>query len=313
METRKKIFRKGGFLDISFTWLFAIIVGVFILFLAIFAVTKIMETGQTAISAKGAKEIGILLNPLETGFETAKSTFIVLPVESRIYNQCDDYGTFGRQIIELSQKSFDKWVDTDVEVSFQNKYIFSEKYIEGKKFYLFSKPFEFPFKISDLVYITSSENEYCFIDAPEEIEDEVSSLNQANLLVKNCSANSIKVCFSGGSCSIDVDYGNKYVKKNGERMYFEGDSLMYSAIFSDKKVYECQLKRLMKRAEQLSLLYINKLEFVERVGCHSNLKPDLLEFGSLTKKLESSGNMGYIAKVAEEINDKNELAECRLW
>ena len=40
-------------------------------------------------------------------------------------------------------------------------------------------------------------------------------------------------------------------KKDNGRMYYEGDALMYAAIFSEKEDYECQLDRLMNRAEQL--------------------------------------------------------------
>ena len=115
---------KRGYLQISFAWMFAIIVGIFILFLAIFATTKLIKTDQTIIDSKTAKEIGVLLNPLETGFETGKSTSLILPSETRIYNKCNTDGEFGRQIIKISQKSFDKWTETDVDVGFSNKYIF---------------------------------------------------------------------------------------------------------------------------------------------------------------------------------------------
>ncbi len=83
--------------------------------------------------------------------EIQKATSLILPSETRIYNKCNTDGEFGRQIIKISQKSFDKWTETDVDVGFSNKYIFSENYVEGKKFYIFSKPLDFPFKISDLI------------------------------------------------------------------------------------------------------------------------------------------------------------------
>ena len=67
---------KKAFLQISFAWLFAIIVGMVILFLAIYASTKIIKTEQIALDVETAKEIGVLLNPLETGFETGKTNSI---------------------------------------------------------------------------------------------------------------------------------------------------------------------------------------------------------------------------------------------
>ena len=309
-----KMTSKKAFLQISFAWLFAVIVGGFILFLAIYASTKIIKTEQTALDAETAKEIGVLLNPLETGFETGKKNSITLPAETRIYNRCNNDGIFGRQIIKISQKSFDRWTETNVNVGFSNKYIFSEDFVEGKKFFLFSKPFEFPFKVTDLIYLISSDKKYCFINPPEEVDDEISDLNQENLFIGNCPENSIKVCFDSENCDISVNYGGRYVDKNNETMYFHSDSLMYAAIFSDKEVYECQLKRVMQRAEQLTLLYKDKAEFISREECNSNLNSDLLELGNLENGLSSSENLNnYMINLADNMQKKNNLAECKLW
>ena len=123
--------KKQG-LQISFAWIFAIIAGVFILFLAIYAVTKIIGTEQQTSDAEIAAEIGVLMNPLEIGFESGKTTSLILPVETRINNLCDDFGNFGTQSISVSQKSLGKWTDTNVDVAASNKYIFSGDYEEGK-------------------------------------------------------------------------------------------------------------------------------------------------------------------------------------
>jgi hypothetical protein len=302
-----------GYLQISFGWLFAIVVGIFILFLAIYASTKFIKTEETTLDAKAGKEIGILLNPLETGFgTTAKVTFFTMPVETRIYNKCNDYGDFGKQIIQISQKSFNKWTETNVDVGFENKYIFSKKEIEGKKFYIFSKPFEFPFKVSDLIYIIPSTEKYCFIDPPEEIEDEIESLNQENLLLeKDCTEDNIKICFNSGNCDINVWENAGFIEKEGKKLYFKGDALMYAGIFADSEIYECQLKRLMKRVENLALIYRNKAIFISRIGCNSNL--NLLELISSVKSLSSSSNLGSISSLVENIKKENNLARCKLW
>jgi len=302
---------KKAYLQISFAWLFAIIVGAFILFLAIFFSIKLINTEQTIQDAKTSKEIGILLNPLETGFETTKSTSISFPAETRIYNKCNNKGTFGRQIIQVSQKSFNKWSETNIDVGFSNKYIFSEEYVEAKKFYIFSKPFDFPFKVSDLMLITSSEKDYCFIDAPLKISEEILFLNQENLLVGNCSTQSTKVCFKGGDCEIKVDYDNKRIVKDGEIMFFEGDALMYAGIFSNKEVYECQVKRLMQRVDSLALLYKNKAVFISEKGCYSNL--DLLTLSNLANSLEDSKDLFIMSNSVESIENENDLGNCKLW
>src|SRR3989339_392757 len=202
-----------GYLEISFSWFFAVLVGIMILSLAIFAVTKIIKVGQTAQDVKVGKEIGILLNPLETSFEVGKTTSLSLPVETRIFN--------------------------------------------------------------------------------------------------NCSDKSIRVCFGGGNCDVFVNYNLNYVTKGSQKFYFEGDALMYAAVFSDKDVYECQLKRLMQRGEQLSLLYKNKATFVVWTGCKSNL--DLLCLSNLQKSFVSSLGLASISRLADEIKEKNDVAECKLW
>jgi hypothetical protein len=307
---------KKGFLQISFAWLFALIVGAFILSLTIYAVTKSINTQETIIGAKTAKEIGVLLNPLETGFEVGKTTTIIFPAETRIYNRCSNFSIFGRQGILVSQKSFDKWTPTDVEVSFENKYIFSEDYTEGKTFYVFSKPLEFPFKVSDLIYITSSKDNYCFANAPNKIKEELEALNQGNIFTKDCEnlSNKINVCFDGDECEISVNYNGQTVEKNGTIIHFRTDALMYSAIFSNKEIYNCQLQRIMKRVFELSEIYQDKELFISQRGCDSNLENELIQLSNSAKGLTDSTGVGSVWNIAEELNEKNKLnSQCRLW
>jgi hypothetical protein len=295
----------------SFQWIFAIVAGGFILFLVVYGVNKIIDTGGEVRDIGTSKEIGILLNPLETGFETGKKTSLILPVQTRIYNKCGTAGNFGKQVISTSQKDFGEWSEQDTEVSFENKYIFSEDFVEGNSFYLFSKPFEFPFKTADLIYLTDANQEYCFMDAPEEIAEELSNLKQKNILIENCSEESLRVCFKKKVCDINVNYNSGIVEKRGVSLFFESDALMYAGIFSDPEIYECQVKRLMKRLNELALLYKEKSSLVSRVNCNSNLELDVL--AGMTENLESSANLHSIKMKVDDIDKKNEAAKCRLW
>lgn len=298
--------------QISFAWLFAIIVGAFILFLAIYAAVKVINTGESATSARAGKEISVLLNPLETGFEAGKTTLLKMPVETRIHNKCSPAGNFGRQTIQLSQKSFNKWTETDIDVGFSNKYIFSEDITEGKNFFLFSKPFRFPFKIADMIYLTSTKKDYCFMDAPERINEEISDLNQENLFTGNCPGNSIKICFEGGSeCDINVNENIRSVEKRNQIVYYETDALMYAAVFSDKDIYECQIERIMQRAEELSLLYDDKATFLSSQGCLPEV--NLLAFGISVNSIKSSAELLTVRSIVDDIERENNLAECKLW
>jgi hypothetical protein len=309
---------KKGALEISFGWIFALIAGAIILFFAIYFSSKLINTQQEIVSAETGKEIGILLNPLETSFESSQTTSITIPSETRIHNKCGLTGNFGEQLIQLDQKSFGKWVKTEINVGFNNKYIFSNEEIEGEKFYIFSKPFDFPFKIADLVYMTSSNEVYCFVNAPDEIAEEINYLNQSNLLTGNCSSSGIRVCFESSSCKINVDYNAGAVEKNGETMYFvetgeNSKTLMYAAIFSNKDVYECQLNRLMLRTREISSLYKDKESITGKIGCDTNLGDDFNEFIDLISNFSSSEELGIVKMKADYIDGINRARMCMLW
>jgi hypothetical protein len=317
MKKRNQKNRKGA-LDISFGWLFAIIAGAVILFLAIYFSTKLINNGQETVSAETGKQLGILLDPLETNFESSQTTSIIIPAETRIHNTCNEFGSFGEQLIQLDQKSFGKWVKTTTSVKFENKYIFSESELEGKKFYVFSKSFEFPFKVADLIYMTSSLNRYCFVNAPSEIENELNNLNQSNLATENCSSKDIKVCFGNGNCNITVDYNSGTVEKDGESVHFAGKgedstSLMYAAIFSNKDVYECQLSRLMLRLKELTTIYLGKELMLENKGCDNNLANDLADLKDMLGNYKSSSELDAIKGKIDSIEYVNQGRTCMLY
>jgi hypothetical protein len=214
----------------------------------------------------------------------------------------------------VSQKSFGKWTETDLDVGFSNKYIFSENGTEGKNFLVFSKPFEFPFKVANLVYMVSLLDSYCFVDAPERIKEEIESINQKNLIVGNCTGDETLVCFESSGCDIKVDYDNDYVVKDGQTVYFEGDALMYAAIFSWPEYYECQVERLMMRVENMAALYKDKGTFILRAGCHSNLNSGLISLSNAAGSLDSSANLKSVELIAEELREMNEdNSMCKLW
>ena len=320
---------KKAYLQISFSWMFAIIIGAIILFLAIYFLTSFLKTGQAEQTTKTSKEIGVLLNPLETGFEQGKKSILTTSTDTRIYPSCSLYDTFGRQGIAVKEKLYNQWSEFSSEVMFRNKYVFSKEYVEGREFYLFSKPFEFPFKISSLIYLISTKESYCFISAPDEINDELSNLNFENIFIKafnqdDCSGNEINICFSSGSsCDISVDCSSNdcsegRVTKDGKTLYFYTDALMYAAIFSDQSIYECQLKRLLKRAEILTLLYEEKLALTSFSTCQNYMVSDLTGFkGSINSYVNNeqttSQDLTQVYSLSEAIYFKNKYSSCRLW
>ena len=143
-------------------------------------------------------------------------------------------------------------------------------------------------------------------------------LGQKNLFTEDCPDSAISICFEGGmNCDIKVVYdeGEEYskgrVEKGEESIEFRSDALMYAGIFSDKVVYECQVKRLMQRIEKLSLIYYDKSRFVAQQGCNSNL--NLLGLNNAARNYEELSDFDIIAEIAEDIQNKNDLADCKLW
>jgi len=322
--------KKRGAFDFSFSWLFALIVGAFILFLAIIFISKFSATQADFIDTKNSKEISVLLNPLETGFEESGKTVLTLPTSSRLSSRCSIAGDFGSQTLNLRSENYDKYSENTNEISFHNKYIFFENNIKGKNFYIFSKPFNFPFKVATLNYIIPISQKYCFIGEYKDIrdiKDELTKVNLSNLVFVNsvtssideCPAKSIKVCFNKDypRCSIFVDtttFG-QFVQKGEKSLYYEGNiALLFAAIFSDPALYECQLQRLLQRASSLANLYYKKFLIDQQIGCsQSSVGTYLLALKDDALTIENSVELSVLTKDTipklENMNPKG----CPLW
>ncbi len=297
---------KRGF-AFSFAWLFAIIVGSVIIFLAVYASTSFLDSEKTIGDTEIGKELGILLTPIETSTEEGRKSVISLPEKSVVDNDCIDIGNFGSQRIG---------VGSGVSSTFFNKYIFSSDKITGKELYVFSKRFSMPYKVADVMFIWSDEEKYCFVDPPEEVESDVVNLDLNNVEVASaeseCAAESKKVCFSSFGCDVDVFLAEKSVTKNGEKVYYDDSfdiSLLYGAIFSDVGIYECQVSRLIKRTSELALIYAEKSDLVAREGCSS-----LIDFRSYSNtEINDSSDLAGIGFSAKEIDRQNENSICEIY
>jgi hypothetical protein len=315
--------KKNGAIDISFGWIFALIVGGTILFLAIFGVFKFTNIQNFQQNTETSKSIDSLLNPIESGYETGQKVILSSTVDTRIYTQCVLDNGLGKQKIQTSQKSFNEWSNIGSSITSLNKYIFSKSPAEDKTFIIFSKSYELPseesyefsFKVADLIYLIPQSEIYCFINAPKNIEEEINNLNINNILLDECSSQTTKVCFEkSGDCDIIVNYDEGAIDKDSKRLYFETDALMYAAIFSDKENYECQLKRIIKRAEQLSSIYQEKSRIEKIQGCEGNIENELIKFNELLKNFEDSKDIfiiGEQAKILNKLNSKEGV--CKLW
>jgi hypothetical protein len=236
---------------------------------------------------------------------------------------------FGKNDIAVQTQSGigDKWQKEGTRIPIYNKYIFSSRE-EGETYYVFSKPFNFPYKISDLIFLTSQK--YCFVSPPSEVEDEISALRMENIEIasrENCSSEAVRVCFESAiGCNITVyggcsyDCANKYdegtIEKNGQTLYYAG-SLMYAAIFSDNSVYECNIRRLAYRAGTIAEVLYQKIELMSLRDCNSDLAGELGFLYSLknssTSKSFSSKDISLMSPIIKEMNRKADTELCNLW
>ena len=305
----------------QFNWIFSIIIGAVIIFFAIFAAYRYINLRQYEQDTQVAAQLAILLNPLETGLAEAASSKIALPAYTRIELKCFNEG-IGRQELRIETKSNigEKWQEFSAKQDINNKYIFfRDTNTEGKTLYVFSKPFEMPFQIADLLYISLSD--YCFVSPPSYIESELKELNMSNIHIASsrskCKGKS--VCFSSPGCDVGVyglcygcsnqyDYGN--VEADGERLEYTGDALMYAAIFSPEKIYDCNIKRLSARIKILSRLLAEKARLLSLRGCETgSLRDKLLELVAIADKADLTA----IKQKATEIEAINSALLCRVF
>lgn len=311
---------KSRGLEVSFAWIFAIIVGAVILFLALYTTFNFVSEGQQQTDTEVAAQLVALLSPVETTIESGKYAQVKFNARTRITNKCSSLGTFGDQSIGTQVKSGlgNTWGKEGIAIRTENKYVFSDVQEEGTTLNLFVKPFYAPYKVADLIIATS--NDYCFVRTPEEVEDELKTLGMPHITFvteqNRCLTNAIRVCFSGTGCSVQVDMDRRSVSRQGKTVYFdnfEDRSLVYAAIFSDPTLYECQVKRLMKRTGELAELYARKADLLQGSGCSSGLGDDLRDYSHFVSSITSSGSLGSVTLEAQRLGDANNVLSCRLF
>src|SRR3989344_3073920 len=147
--------RRG--LEFSFVWIFVILVGAVFIFLSIYAAGRFIDSERQIQNTQIGKSLGSLLNPISANIEEGKLSKISISSNSRIMNVCNsDEDAFGYQGLSVSVSEREDFSSQGITNVIKDRYVFSEEYIEGKDFIVFSKPFEMPFKIGELIYMWSA-------------------------------------------------------------------------------------------------------------------------------------------------------------
>jgi len=316
-------------ISMPFNWIFAIIAGAIILFIALYAANNLLKTGSSIIGVTTTKQFVSYFDPFETGLTSGKSEPITLQKKSRLYfENCNHYNNvFGRQSIGFQEQTVGgRWGENSSRTYLYDRYIFAENIVEGKKLIIFSVPIKIPFRIADVIVI-SSEN-YCFYQAPNKVKTDLRGLNlhlyniNFSESLKGCSGKI--VCFDCDNlecrkkCDIKVsgqdDYKKGIVIKNNKNIHFY-DDLLYGAIFSSPEIYECNLKRLMTRLQELGKVYIDKITVIKREDCNSILGSEIITLMNSAKQLQTSADLQSLIITAEKIDEINSRTSsaCRLY
>lgn len=319
-------------MELSFGMIFSIIAGAVIIFLAVYATTKFVQTSQYQAGSESAKSLANMLEPVVNTISTAYAPApIKFKKETRVYTFCETNTSyspiFGREVIGFSEQSgfVKRWPEPGANITRYNKYVFAEDVLEGKTVYVFSKPIYFGYKVDDLIYLSSGN--YCFVQAPDFIKEELEDLRIRNVNFTNsvdiCVKDAKRICFgfsSAGKCNASVypegqdesyDKG-RVVKPDGNSVKYVGSTLMYAAIFSSSKVYECNIKRLGMKAAELGIIYSEKIDLVEMKSCNSILKPYLAQIALISKNL-TSAKLSSVYEEAELMDEQNCKSSCKIY
>ncbi len=322
--------RKKG--QMEFAWIFAVIVGAMILFLAFYFVgTKLLGQRYEQATVE-AHSLDVLLNPFSSFGEIKilSKDKIALPQRSTLDVTCDSEGGqgFGYDEITLTQKG-----EMGVPKKAREKYIFAESALESKEFQVLSAPFEMPWRAADVVILWPYNKDYCFVSAPSFINESLGNSTSTGLKISSihfttnknlCPVNSTIVCFPGSGCDISVSIqsqsslGHKgSTSKRGQTpIYFMGDALMYASIFSDKTLYYCNLQRIASRLASQTAVYKSKASSLAGKGCSSTFNLEALEqhADALAKAASiSESQITLIWQDAQNIEQQNSIADCSLY
>jgi len=304
----------------EFAWIFAVIVGALILFLAFYFVgTKLLSQEQEQKTVQ-AQSLDILLNPFaqfgNIGATTAN--IIDLQQKSTITFECEKQGQeLGTNTITMTAK------EAAIPRVVYDKYIFSEQTVEARKLQGISLPFQMPWRVADIIILWPYDARYCFISAPSSIKAKLSNetstgLNISSLYFVNnaasCPENSTTVCFgASGSCDILVNIQQGSTRKLGT-VYFAGEALMYASIFSDKQIYECNVKRLASRLYSEASVYDERTRALASKGCTATYNLAALKKAATdVSSSASQSNLNSLYQASQVIQNQNNVGDCSLF
>jgi len=257
---------------IEFGWIFSIIVGAVVLFLAFYFIGTHMAREGMVKETLEAQNLDAALNPFGyLSIMNATKNPLELSAKSEVEIRCDSSGAIGYDSIKTIGTG--KNAGAGIVRNVYDKYIYADiSGIQLKSMEGMAVSLKAPWRIADLIMLWPFGKKYCFTESvPEEIRDEMNRTGIQNIFIEygneSCPEESATI---GISCSrgydISICQKENYIEKNGVKLFYYGNSLMYAAVFSEQELYNCNLNRLGKRLALQGSLYEAK---ANNTGCAS--------------------------------------------
>lgn len=294
----------------QFAWIFAVIVGALILFLAFYFVGTTLLRQRYEQETVKAQSLDILLNPFTYLGSLGATTYnpLSLPEESEIMMGCNAaQGELGyNEITLISEKG------AGIPKTVYDKYIFAPQPLKAKNLEALSMPFEMPWRVADIIILWPLDQKYCFVRAPTKIKNEIEKLEIESIKIEECKGDEIEVCFSSFSGSCNVRVYDDRVSKNGRESYYGGDALMYAAIFSDPVLYECNVKRLASRIYSETEIYEKKALALNQRGCDVAYNLEPLKKAA-ENVFEEPNRINELEQASQTLRNINRMSSCTLF
>lgn len=302
------------------------LVGAIIIIFAIVFVGKVGIVEQQKQNVVVAKYLDLFFNPFASIGAIAEGfgKRVELPYEINAEFRC--VGGEERVIVGSGNKrGYEKL----------ENFVYSPSRLKTKELSVFSKPFNLPFRVTDLIFVFDTSHQFCLLyddDFSKSIVDSVvedvsDNLGDADNFVKcktlNCCQPDARVIsFKSraiqGEAEVTIsdesngrfDYGRIFFS-DGKNIPFVGFPLVEAAVFSDYEIYSCNFQRLMKKISAISEIYQGKASFLGRVK-----QRQICNYGSFSSDLEKmkgaaqNSNAKLLFTVSEELSERNRNFPC---
>jgi hypothetical protein len=297
---------EGKRAGMEFGWLFAVIVGGVILFLAFYFIGTHLLQSRVQQETVAARSLDIILTPFSYvgSFNASSAEIIKLSEKSEVEIDCDSENGLGYNTIVMRGERVKGKTYEELPKYVYDKYLFAEKPLpEAKTLQFLNKPFEMPWRVGDISILWPSETNYCFVGnwesnqwnrIPKELGNVASTgLNISSITFTGSPSDEcdVNVCFPGKTGSnCDITVTSNTVTKDKKSLPYSGDALLYAAIFSDAGTYNCNLQRLAKRISLQTEVYGEKAQDMGGCGLQ-NLKTSVESSSDPTDWIQAANSV----------------------